>query len=68
MWLAWDLEKTYFPVPVFLNRFAAALFVLIFGIDSLLFHRFRRGGSGQKQRWREQIRSAHATLSEILEI
>jgi hypothetical protein len=36
MWLPWDLEKVYLPVPVFLNRFAAARFVLIFGIESLL--------------------------------
>jgi len=32
MWLAWDFENLNFPVPVFLNRFAAARFVLIFGI------------------------------------
>ncbi len=36
IWLAWDFENIYFPVPVFLNLFAAALFVLIFGIFSSL--------------------------------
>lgn len=32
MWLPWDFENLYFPEPVFLNLFAAARFVLIFGI------------------------------------
>jgi hypothetical protein len=30
--LAWDFENTNFPLPVLLNRFAAARLVLIFGI------------------------------------
>jgi len=32
MWLACDFENLNLPEPVFLNRFAAALFVFIFGI------------------------------------
>ncbi len=32
IWLACDFLKLNFPDPVFLNLFAAALFVLIFGI------------------------------------
>jgi hypothetical protein len=37
MWLAWDFEYLNLPVPVFLNRFAADLLVLIFGICKLLY-------------------------------
>ena len=33
MWLACDLKNLNLPEPVFENRFAAALFVLIFGIS-----------------------------------
>lgn len=36
IWLAWDFLNLYFPDPVFLNRFAAALLVLILGIIPLL--------------------------------
>ncbi len=32
IWLAFDFENINLPVPVFLKRFAAARFVLIFGI------------------------------------
>ena len=35
-WLLWVFRRVIFPVPVILNRFAAVLFVLIFGIFLLL--------------------------------
>jgi hypothetical protein len=50
MWLAWDFENVNFPVPVFLNRLAAARFVLIFGMVSApcgLFLLSNIGGAGK---------------------
>ena len=61
MWFAWDFEKTTLPVPVFLKRFAAALFVFILGI---LYHLLcHKCPCAHKCRWREQyLGSAHATI------
>lgn len=69
IWLPWDFEKTNLPVPVFLNRFAAARFVFIFGISMLSSsddlckiqcshgstktHMAIRGCVAPKRRWRE---------------
>jgi len=38
IWLECDFEKTNLPVPVFLKRFAAALFVFIFGMLYFLLY------------------------------
>lgn len=55
IWLPWDLANLIFPDPVRLKRFAAALFVLIFGI--------RYSPYLKKNRWRELIlHQAHATV------
>jgi hypothetical protein len=48
IWLAWDLEKAYFPFPVFLNRFAADRFVFILGIVFLLMVLSESNGYNQK--------------------
>jgi hypothetical protein len=39
IWLACDFEYLYLPVPVFLNRLAADLLVLILGMLKLLYER-----------------------------
>jgi hypothetical protein len=41
IWLAFDFEKTNLPAPVFLKRFAAALFVLIFGMLCFLLKQLK---------------------------
>jgi hypothetical protein len=67
IWLPKDFEKTNFPDPVFLKRFAAARFVLILGIfNVLLIEHFSKVSNLKKNRWREQRNTSPRHVNQLI--